>query len=87
MYEDDVIQKPTTWTGDHARYLRLALVLRKHQGATPVTAIGGGKTTAAQAAVEHLMWTDQCIKWTIFCGKRLGREGKQCFPKGKTAQS
>ena len=88
MYEDNVMQRPTTWTGEHTRYLRLALVLRKHQGATPVTAIDGGKTTAAQAAVEHLMWTDQCIKWTIFCGKRLAREGKQCFlPKRRTTQS
>ncbi len=74
-----------TWTGDHARYLRLALLLRRHQGATSVMAINGGKTAAATAAVENLMWKEERVKWTVFGGKRVDHKSGQCCVEEKNS--
>ena len=85
MYANNLLQRPTTWTGDHARYLRLALLLRRHQGATSVMAINGGKTAAATAAVENLMWKEERVKWTVFGGKRVDHKSGQCRVEEKNS--
>jgi len=69
-YADGRLKKPDTWAGARDRYVQVALMAREVQGLTPVIAINGGRTAAAQVAVETAMPGVQPIPWTVFPGKR-----------------
>jgi len=72
-FEDKTLSKPDTWEGAKDKYVKLALMAREAQGLTPVIAINGGRSAAAQAAVETMMPNVDRVTWTIFPGLRTSK--------------